>query len=131
MEAGPWHRPDDTAPPATGAGETTDSDSGTCNHGRYRQRRCSDRHAGHQHAGCRRGGPDNDRTLDTTTSRHYDDATRRYHGHHAPSETTTPIDLTQLHPYDGEPTIMFEGAPAADAVGGTLVNQNGEKIADQ
>lgn len=47
------------------------------------------------------------------------------------TETTTPVDFTQLHPYDGDPTgITVEGVPAEDIVGGTLVNAEGETIAD-
>lgn len=46
------------------------------------------------------------------------------------TDTTTPTDFSQLHPYDGDPTgIDVEGVPAEDIVGGTLVNQEGDSIA--
>ncbi|HLS69364.1 MAG TPA: PRC-barrel domain-containing protein, partial [Kiloniellales bacterium] len=47
------------------------------------------------------------------------------------SDTAAPVDLTQLHPYDGDPSgITVEGVPAEDIVGGTLLNQEGEQIAN-
>lgn len=123
---------DDTAPPATGAGETTDSDSGTgATTGDTDSGGAATDTPGTSMPDAGEETPTTTAPSDTTTppattttppAATTDTTT--------PSETTTPIDLTQLHPYDGDPTgIMVEGVPAEDVVGGTLVNQNGEKIA--